>query len=396
MEEDPQRMSILMVDALAGNDYSFILCEHLQNLGLEVTLVATTDRAINMPIYFCVKHWAPSKNPKTGKSVKILTYLVFWLKMIFYSFTRRTDLIHFQFFRFERLEAFLMVLLRLLGTPLVHTVHNVLPHESRKGDVLVKALIYRVSHRLITHSEFVKEILIKRFGVSAGKIETVHHGNFDMFLPENGVSREKARCRLAVGGSDIVLLFFGFIRPYKGLDDLLDAFEVVSRKNRSVRLIIAGQCQRTDLEEGYKTRIHKMDARDRIHFYPGFVPSEKVAEFFMASDLIVLPYRRIDYSGIVHLAYAFGKPIIATDVGSIKEMVEKDGTGYIAAADSPENLSETIFEALSSQNDWPGMGIRGINLGRTKYNWAESARRMRRVYESVIRQCRSRRSKRYL
>jgi D-inositol-3-phosphate glycosyltransferase len=381
--KQPRTYRILMMDALVGNDYSMELCRHLHDIGVDITLVTTADRPVPAPVDYPVRAWAPSKDPAKGKGGKILDYLIFLSRMANAAITRKYDLIHFQFFRFERPEALLLAFLRFTGVKVVHTAHNVFPHERKFGDYAVKAIIYRSASRIIIHSETVKQRLVDSFGINGLKTAVVPHGNFD--TPEADSSpREEARRRLGIAPEDQVLLFFGFIRPYKGLDILLSAFDIVVAEHPSLRLLIAGKCQTPEMESQYRRQIKEMSSKERVLFHSGFVERSDMPVYFNASDWVVLPYRHIDHSGIIHLAYAYGRPVIATNVQGLSDMIKEDGTGYAAEGMDAFGLAEAFRKAVSDPDAGKRMGHRGYELGKTKYSWSAAAEKTRQLYENLL------------
>jgi D-inositol-3-phosphate glycosyltransferase len=378
-----RRCRILMVDALVGNDYSILLCNQLHLMGVDITLATTVDREIKIPVSFPVMRWIPSKNPKKARTGKALEYVRYVMRLVFLSVSRQFDVIHFQFFRFERMEAFLMLLMRIAGIRMIHTAHNVFPHEKRTGDRTIKTIIYRASWGIIVHSETVRKRLSRIFAFAGEKTAVIPHGNFEVGSPGDAISREAARKRLHLGDKEHLLLFFGYIRKYKGLDRLLPAFEIAFGQNRMLRLLIAGQCQTRQMENQLKEQIRVMNSQSGIIFAPGFATHEKMAEYFVAADWVMLPYRRIDHSGIIHLAYAYGRAVIVADIRGLADMVKEEQTGFVADTENSETFAKTILRAASDRRTAEQMGNRGKYWGEMKYNWSHAANLTRQMYEEA-------------
>jgi len=375
-------MKILMIDSLVGNDYALILCSNLQKAGVRVTMVTTKGRQIPPHSDFPVEHWAPSKDPKIKKTLKVLGYLGYLARIFAFALNSRTVPIHFQFFRIERIESLFLLCLKVLGTPTVYTAHNILPHENNRIDYLLRNITFRSSSLIIVHSDYIKKRLVKRFGVRKEKIWKIPHGDFDAYLPETPISKEEARERLDLSQKDKVLLFFGFIREYKGLDLLLESFEIVSKRDQHLTLLIAGKCQTNELLSRYRKRISQIPSRERIRFEPEYVPTKKVPWYFAASDLVALPYKAIDHSGIIHMAYSFGRPVIATDVGDFAETIEQGQTGYIVKKNNGTDFAVGISEAFSDPSRLEEMGRKARKLSETKYSWGTIAEMTARAYAS--------------
>jgi glycosyltransferase involved in cell wall biosynthesis len=271
--------------------------------------------------------------------------------------------------------------MKLSGVRLVYTAHNVLPHETSKTDRFMYALIYKSAHHIIVHSDYIKEKLVSKFNIRPEKVHVVPHGNFDIYLPSERITKTEARGKFGLGEEDKVLLFFGYIREYKGLDLLLDAFEKSKECDPTLKLMIAGMPYNENLAKTYNKRIQDISAGDRIIPAFRFIPSEEVKYFFEAADIIILPYKDIDHSGIIHLAYSFCKPVIATNVGDFPETVENGKSGFVINYDKDE-LSETIVKAFEDIYKLRLMGEHAKYLNDSKYSWTEIGMRTAEIYRS--------------
>jgi D-inositol-3-phosphate glycosyltransferase len=377
-------ISVTIIDALVGNEYSIFLCSALHDVGVDVELIAPDNRVVNLPIKYPVKHWMPTKETGNGKIVKALHYFEYLARLLIYVVKRKKEqrIIHFQFFRRRGIESLLFPLMRLLGINLVFTAHNVLPHENNRVDYLLRLMVYRSAKFIIVHSKYMKNKLARGFGIKREKIRVIPHGNFDHYIPGEPMSKADARAILNLSEKDRVALFFGFIREYKGLDLLLDAFEICVKKGKPFKLIVAGAVHPPELENYYQRRIDRISVDDSIVFRADFIPTEEVAAYFISCDVVILPYKEIDHSGIVHLAYSFGRPLIATDVGDFSEVIENRKSGYLPRENSAECLSETILEAFSNRASLEDMGKYARQLSETKYSWLEVAKKTRDLYGS--------------
>ncbi len=384
MPSNTDGIRVTMIDALVGNDYSICLCSALHAVGVNVELIASDNRIVSMPVDYPIRRWMPTKNPNDGKVGKTFHYLKYLTRLLVHVVRNKNakQVMHIQFLRRERVEALFLLFLNLLGTKLVFTAHNVLPHENSIIDRLVRSGIYRAVGTIIVHSDYIKDKLVKDFRVERKKVKVIPHGNFDHYVPEKPISKAEARNRLSLCETDSVALFFGFIREYKGLDLLLDAFEVCTKKGKPFRLVIAGAPRTPELGNYYRRRIEQISTNNSIIFHEGFVPSEEVAAYFAACDVVILPYKEIDHSGIVHLAYSFGRPLIATNVGDFAEVIEDGKSGYLLKENTAECLAETMLEAFSNTARLENMGNHARKLSETKYSWSEIAKTTRNLYET--------------
>ena len=376
-------MKVLMVDSLVGNDYSLCLCQALHESGVDVIFVTTEDREVGEEYDFPVRYMAPSKGAGKNKAVKLLKYVRYLFELSRLPRREGADVLHFQFFRRDKLESLMFPLLRLLGVNLVHTAHNVLPHESGRIDYLLKNFVYRSSHQIIVHSQYIKDKLLRTFpNIDRDKVAIVPHGNFDIYLPPERFSKAEARHKLGLPADHPILLFFGYIRAYKGVDLLLEAFDQAATVLPNLTLVVAGKPHSKELGTQFANQIEAMAAKNRVKYVPAFIPNEEVSLYFDAADAIALPYKHIDHSGIVHLAYSFGKPIIATEVGDFKETLEEDQSGFVAPPNDAAGLAHAIKDAFCDPVRLQQLGHHIEELNRTKYAWAEISRKTGEVYRN--------------
>ncbi|MCZ6702330.1 MAG: glycosyltransferase family 4 protein [Ignavibacteria bacterium] len=375
-------MKVILVDSLIGNDYTLCLASSLQNEGLDIIFIVPANRKFNNENNFIIKRWSPSKDRKDSKLLKLFKYFEYLFKLFVFIINNRDTVIHFQFFRFK-FDILFFIFLRFFNVKLVHTAHDVLPHETKKIDYLLNYFLYKASRKIIVHSSYIKNKLISIFNINQGKIEIVPHGNFDIYKSSSPISIEEAKKELNLSPADKVILFFGFIREYKGLDILLDSYSLVHQKNPEIKFIIAGAIASKSLTQLYEKKISTFQKDGSLITIFNYIPSDKVATYFTAADFVVLPYKDIDHSGIVHLAYSFEIPIIATNVGDFSETIEEGKSGYLVEKNDPNALADTIIEAFN--NDELKLNMKNyINeLNKNKYSWDNIARKTIEVYKEV-------------
>ncbi|MGB5893121.1 MAG: glycosyltransferase family 4 protein, partial [Ignavibacteriaceae bacterium] len=331
---------------------------------------------------FTIKKWSPSKDKKDSNLLKLFKYFEYLLKLFFYILNNKDAAVHFQFFRFK-FDILFFVLLRLFNVKLIHTAHDVLPHETKKIDYLLNYFLYKASRKIIVHSSYIKNKLSSIFDIKKEKIEIVPHGNFDIYQSNSPLSNEEAKKEFNLAPTDNVILFFGFIREYKGLDILLDAYSIVHKKNPEIKFIIAGSIATKSLSQAYRNKISRFQSDESLITNFNFIPSDKVATYFTAADFVVLPYKDIDHSGIVHMAYSFEIPIIATNVGDFAEVIEEGKSGYLVEKNDPDALADAIIEAFNNTEMKLNMKNYIRELNKNKYSWDESARKTIEIYKKV-------------
>ncbi len=385
-EKHTGKAKAIVVDSLVGNDYSLCLCAGLQDAGQEVSFVTVENREQPFDIKYPMLKWAPRKQggSKVGKLFQYFGYL--WRLYRFAARQKRDKVVlHFQFFRRERAESFYIAFLRLMGLRIVYTAHNIVPHEAAWIDRGLKALVYKSAHAVVVHSNYVKQALLEAFPMPQEKVHVIPHGNFDHYLPAKLISREEARSRLGLQSHQKVLLFFGYIREYKGLDLLLDAFVLAAARDPDLVLVIAGAPHTDAMERSSRDLIAKSGLEDRVVFHAEFIAHEDIEHYFVSSDLVMLPYKHIYHSGIVHLAYSYGRPSMATNVGDFSETIEEGKSGFIVEKNNAELLAAAILEAVRDPEKLCEMGRYAKRLSSSKYSWTDIGDQTRRVYQQVSR-----------
>jgi glycosyltransferase involved in cell wall biosynthesis len=234
-----------------------------------------------------------------------------------------------------------LILLRLSGVAVAVTAHVVTAHERTRVQDAVHRCIHRLSPLIIAHSEHDRRRLLEEFAVDPGRVTVIAHGEYGFFARNaEPVGREEARRRLGLDPRDEVALFFGYIREYKGLDVLLDAWPAVARARPRARLVVAGDPVRLEAVR----RDALLDAARRvgaIHRF-GYVPFAEVTSYLAAADVLVLPYRHVSQSGVLFLALSQGLPVVATRVGALPEVLRDGESGLLVPPDAPGALAQAL------------------------------------------------------
>jgi glycosyltransferase involved in cell wall biosynthesis len=223
-------------------------------------------------------------------------------------------------------------------TKIICIADNVIPHEKRFGDKAFTKYFIKAVDAFITMSEKVLADL--RLFDKNKPAHLVPHPLYDNF--GDIVSKEEARGKLGIGSHESVVLFFGFIRKYKGLDILLGAFGKL--KTQNLKLLIAGEFY--DDEKIYQAQIDKLGIRGDLILRTAFIPDSEVKYYLCAADAVIQPYRNATQSGVTPLAYHFEKPMIVTNVGGLPALVPDKKCGLVAepTADSLANAITEMFE----------------------------------------------------
>jgi D-inositol-3-phosphate glycosyltransferase len=283
-----------------------------------------------------------------SRASKVSRVLRYYVRLIRYAATARPKIFHIlwnnKFEVFDRV--LLMLYYKVLRKKIVLTVHNVNAKKRDLNDNLLNRLTlkiqYRLADHLFAHTKTMKCELIDEFGISSSAITVIPFG-INNAVPDTNLTSDEARQRLGIAEKDRVILFFGNIAPYKGLEYLVDAFRQVVTTSGCYRLIIAGNLKNC---ETYWNYIQEMIMRDgnagQILMKIEHIPDDETEVYFKAAHLLVLPYRHIYQSGVLFLGYSFGLPVVATDVGALREEIIEGRTGFVCRPEDSVDLARAI------------------------------------------------------
>jgi glycosyltransferase involved in cell wall biosynthesis len=246
-------------------------------------------------------------------------------------------------------------------TKIICIADNVLPHEKRPGDKWLTKYFLKPVDAFITMSEKVFADL-KTF-VKNKPVRLIAHPLYDNF--GDIISKETARKKLAIRMDDKVVLFFGFIRKYKGLDILLEAFKILNHQHSldNIKLLIAGEFY--DNEKNYIELLNDPSIKDNLILHTHFIDNNEVKYFLCAADCVIQPYRSATQSGVTPLAYHFEVPMIVTNVGGLPSMVPDKKVGLVASPD-PQSIAEKIVEYFNLGEDY---FLSNLIEEKKKYSW---------------------------
>ena len=269
-----------------------------------------------------------------------------WIKPFLEIYRYQPDLIVFKYWMpfFAPCYAAISFLTRLFTkSKILYICDNIVPHESNPLDkFLTKIGLWNV-HFFITMSRTVLKSLLD-FKPNAN-YRMAPHPVYDNF--KINYDQLTARKELNIEPNDNVILFFGYVRQYKGLHILLQALPDVLKKMK-VTCLVAGEFY--DDKSKYLKLIHDLKLEDHVKIFDDYIPNEKVGMFYAAADVVVLPYISATQSGIIQIAYHFNKPVITSDVGGLPEVTEHGKTGYIVPAGDARALAEAIVAFFAKNN----------------------------------------------
>jgi glycosyltransferase involved in cell wall biosynthesis len=260
-------------------------------------------------------------------------------------------------------------------TTVICIFDNVIPHEKRPGDMILTRYFINSIDGAITMSETVRNDLNKFRQDLPVKLSP--HPLFDNYgLP---VDRAEALKKLNLDTDYSYLLFFGFIRAYKGLDLLIEAFSDSRLRNRKLKLIVAGEFYEDDTP--YKDLLKKHNLENEIILFDHFIKDKDVPLFFCASDLVIQPYKTATQSGVTQIAFYFEKPMLVTDVGGLREIVQDGKCGYVVKP-KPELITAAIIDFFD--NNRMEQFTDGVKKEKEKFSWDKMTSAILEVYDRCL------------
>lgn len=273
----------------------------------------------------------------------------------------------------------LCALYQIQCKPIVFTVHNVLPHEPSALFFFLSRLLFSMGDHFIVHSRLNQQQLVDCYGISPGDISLIPHGSLD-FQVNPQADEKKIRAELGFLPEHQVVLLFGAIRPYKGIDTAISAFVQVKKHNPAARLLIVGKLWQS--WEPYDAMIKRHGLEKHVVVCLRYIPSAEVHRYFCASDLVILPYHHFDsQSGVGGAAISFRKPLIVTQVGGLPDLV-LDPHAVIPPAD-PIALAEAITNCINHPERLKKMEKDADRVAQM-LSWTGIAQRTIAVYESLL------------
>lgn len=243
---------------------------------------------------------------------------------------------------------------------IVAILHNIIPHEHRPGDRMLARYFVRSTQSFIAMSEAVLADL-GQFDSKKPRVYCPHplYDHYGDLIP-----KEEARRALGLDPTGHYVLFFGFIRAYKGLDLLLEAMGDARVKDANIKAIVAGEFYGDP--KPYYDMIEQLGIKDRTELFTEFIPDDKVYLYFSACDIVVQPYKSATQSGVAQIAFHFDKPMIVTNVGGLAEIVPDGKVGYVVEP-SPAQIADAIVRFYEGNHE--AAFSEGVKKEKVKYSW---------------------------
>ena len=406
-------MRLFVVEPLAAGGmihYAYQLCAALAEAGADVTLVTAGNYELDgWPHNFTVEkrlrwwtlHDAASSRPprsrlarawrkirwsarRVGRGARLLWE---WLRLTRYLLRERPDVVQFGKINFP-FEAFFLAWLRWRGLYLAQICHEFELRERGSAPVvyLVNRLytaVYAQFSLIFLHGAYNRRRFLQLFPQAAGKTAVIPHGNERIFLEQHGgaAARERLRQQYQLADGEPVVLFFGNLTPSKGLPDLLHAFARL-RHRTPARLVVAGYPTKyIDLPALQATAV-ALGIAGSVIFDARYLPVAEVGPLLELATVAVYPYLSSTQSGSLQVAYSFGRPVVATAVGGLPEVVEDGRSGFLVPPGDPEALAEALFKITSNPALAQEMGAYARHLSQTRFAWGPIGAQILAVYKA--------------
>ena len=307
------------------------------------------------------------------------SYVLSLLRFLFCVIHEKPDIVHWHEIKIPFIEYHLLNCFKRRNIQVIYSAHDVLHFERAVVSKHLKRL-YCSFNRIITHAEDSKQLIMQLFNVSSQKIDVIPMGEYSCISGEVQ-DKKTARKTLGILTDRKVVLFFGYIRKYKGLKILLEALSKIRTAIPDVFLIIAGEPK----EEFsiYKKDIERLELGSIVLCDIRYIPMENISVYFSASDMVVLPYTHVYQSGLLYLAFAHRRPVIVTDVGGLPEIVEEGKSGFIIPPNNPTRLAQTMEKALLDISRLERMGQYAFQNAKERYSWNRIAEKTVRIYRDI-------------
>lgn len=375
---------IVVVDpASYSTYYSYCYVKSLADQGLNIEFLTTK---------FPYEEVKPPENVKTIYFFfKISSFLNLWfksrsirrmLRALEYPFNLcalcirllrdKPKLVHYIWVAIPIIDLLFFKVLKAIGIKIIYTAHNPFPHELKPWHKWLYKKVYNNVDHIITLTEYVKETVLENTSVGSEKITVIPHGDFDYIFSQVIPNRDlELYLEKKTKGCKVVSLF-GAVRPYKGLEYLIQAFALVKEQIPNVKLFVCGKCY-TD-SDFYINLASKLKLEDDIIFDFRFIPLSDFLSYLNLTHVTVLPYVDASQSGSVVMSYKKGIPVVVTEVGGLPEMVIYGESGIVVQSKDIVALAEGIVYVLENKYRYQRMSSFARELASKEYSWEKIAK----------------------
>lgn len=360
--------------------YLYSLAQALTEGGSSVELITSESWFLDeYPAAFPIRRLYRGCSSSRSKLIKGCYYLLSSWRVARYILRSDARIVHMQITELPPLDLLLLVILRLAGRRVVFTPHDVVHGKRFPFKALFCRWLYMSAHVVVVHREENRTTMIRDFKIAADKIKVVPHGGYQYFV-DGTVTRETARRSLDIRPEARLVLFFGDIRPGKGLVLLLDAFVALKESCPDVHLLIAGRTSHGLSDAWLHGQIATRQLESTVTARLGFVENADVTNHYMSADLVVLPYTTISESGVLRYAQTCARPVLCSDLPEFKESLVAGQTALLFRSGDSADLAAQMA-AFFKGSDGEALGRRGRDLLGVDFEWSTIARQTLALYD---------------
>jgi D-inositol-3-phosphate glycosyltransferase len=393
----PLGIEVGLLTGCQDRPYAFGLAMALISKGVHLDIIGSDE--IDSPELHTTPNlrflnFRGSQRNNANFAEKLSKLLIYYAKLIRYPARSKPKALHilwnnkFEFFD----RTILMLYYKLLGKKVALTAHNVnQARRDSKDSLLNRATLkiqYRLCDHIFVHTQKMKGELCQDFDVAEDAVTVIRHPVNNAF-PDTELKSAEAKRRLGLRDDEKAILFFGRIRPYKGIEYLLDAFRLLSADTQAnYRLIVAGEPKKGS--EEYLHEIRQSVKRDfnqgQVILRIQFIPDDEMELYLKGADVLVLPYKEIFQSGVLFLAYSFGLPVVATDVGSFREEIVEGRTGFLCKPGDAADLAKAL-ETYFTSDLYKNLKVHRSELkdyANANHSWHAVAELTRNAYAKML------------
>ncbi len=376
---------VAIIDPLGGHGsshhfYLYGQADGLVENKISVSLYTNNKTNFKLPIKFKKYHFYQNIFDGNSRIISGIRWIIGSLFSIFHARLNNIKIFHFHIFYMNILVLFNILLTKILFGKIVLTIHDV-DSFARKNPSFIENFIYKVTNIIVTHNEFSKSEILKREAYLKNIVHVIPHGNYLPFITTIN-NKQRSRLRLGIKNNHKVLLFFGMIKKNKGLDDLLEAFNILLKDYPNTILLITGRAWKNDFTL-YEDIIKKYEIKKNCILNIRFIEDEEVRYFYDACDLVVLPYKTIYQSGVLMMALSYKKAVIAPDLPPIKEIITDGVDGYLFKNNSYIDLAKKLKTIFSEDKMIEKVANNGYDLMKVNYNWKNIGLQTKKCYDKI-------------
>jgi glycosyltransferase involved in cell wall biosynthesis len=324
------------------------------------------------------------RNDEIRRVLMLLECCINMIALLLRFFISRPDIVHVQWIPMIRrtpIEIWFLKLVKGMGSKLVYTVHNVLPHDTGKEFAPLFRSVYQEMDALICHSVGAKNQLVGEFSLDPARVCVIPHGP----LPHDGkqLSSEEAKRVLGAPTDKVLVLWQGIVRPYKGLDFLLQAWRQIDATRMKACLLLAGSGSPEALQ-ALREQVEALGLRESVVLDLRYLADDELPVYFQAADIAVYPYKEVTTSGALMTAVAYSKAIVATKLPAFQEVLSEVASAQLVAYGDVEGFA-TALKRLIDDRDQRARVASSVARLNALNSWNAIASKTRQCYSTLLR-----------